>query len=57
MGFIQVKKNTVPNRTEFYTASQCRDYYYNEKDPINKILDQVLDDFQRNLEWDWTNTQ
>ena len=47
------QKNTVPNRTETYETSQCRTYYYNEKDPINKILDNVLGDFQRDLRRDW----
>ncbi len=47
------QKNTVPNRKETYETSQCRTYYYNDKDPINKILDNVLDDFQRDLRRDW----
>jgi hypothetical protein len=47
------QKNTVPNRKETYETSQCRTYHYNEKDPINKILDNVLGDFQRDLRRDW----
>lgn len=47
------QKNTVPNRQETYETSQCRTYYYNEKDPINQILDNILDDFQRDLRRDY----
>ena len=47
------QKNTVPNRKETYETSQCRTYYYNDKDPIDKILNNVLDDFQRDLRRDW----
>jgi hypothetical protein len=47
------QKNTVPNRKETYKTSQCRTYYYNDKDPINKILGKVLEDFQRDLRRDW----
>lgn len=47
------QQNTVPDRREFYTTNQCKTYYYNDKDDINRILDSVLRDVQNDLRRDW----
>lgn len=43
------QQNTIPDRTETYTTSECRTYYYDTNDPINEILKDVLDQFQRDM--------
>lgn len=47
------QQNTVPNRTETYTSSQCRTYYYNDSDPIQQSIKRVLDNFQDDFRRDW----
>jgi hypothetical protein len=47
------QRNTIADRQESYETSQCRNYYYNEKDPINEILRNVMSDFERDLRRDW----
>lgn len=39
----------APDRQEPYQTKECKTYYYDEDDPIDKILKDVLEDFERDL--------
>ena len=47
------QQNVVPDRTDTYTTSQCRTYYFNDSDPVEQSLKRVLDNFQSDFRRDW----
>ncbi|MBE9126577.1 MULTISPECIES: hypothetical protein [unclassified Coleofasciculus] len=46
------QRNTVPNRRETYSTSQCNTYSYDKDDDIDEILDDVVRSVERDLRRD-----
>ncbi|MGL5035881.1 MAG: hypothetical protein ACRC6M_19005 [Microcystaceae cyanobacterium] len=46
------QQKTLPDRRESYQSQKCRNYFYNEKDPIEQTLRRVLDNFQEDFRRD-----
>jgi len=51
------QRHTIPDHQEAYQTNQCRTYSYNDKESINQILQDVMTDFQHDLERDWNRTK
>jgi hypothetical protein len=51
------QQNVVPDRTETYQTRECRNYSYDPNDSIDEILENVLNQFERDLRHEMENNR